>query len=301
MGDIVAAGTGDWSTPATWVGGVAPGVGDTGVIPNLSGYVVTVDIDITCDALRNDDSGAVGYFLIDDDRTINTNIVASVSGLTPVLLINDLLAAGIDVTINGNILGSGSVGVKVTLVDNLTVIGDITANDFDALKITALPGILTVTGNITGGAAASIIGINITDIGSIIITGDLTGGSDLEAYGLYVNNSATGGMTITGDVAGGSGDASYGYNNPASNLQTVDGDVYSGTGATAIAIICSSVFPLIIDGRIIIGTCGQFPIQGMFQLVTSPANTITVYDDTPIPVVYSSSAGGASHGVILRG
>lgn len=42
---INSAGTGDWHTPATWVGGVVPGTGDTANV--LTGHTVTIAAELT--------------------------------------------------------------------------------------------------------------------------------------------------------------------------------------------------------------------------------------------------------------
>ncbi|HOK97741.1 MAG TPA: hypothetical protein PLD12_01235 [Bacteroidales bacterium] len=46
---ITSAGSGNWSNPATWVGGVVPGLADDVVIAN--GHTVTVDGNFACDSI----------------------------------------------------------------------------------------------------------------------------------------------------------------------------------------------------------------------------------------------------------
>jgi len=55
MADITTAQAGNWSSPATWTGGVVPGIGDTAAI----GHAVTVDADTTIGT-----SGSVGTVAI---------------------------------------------------------------------------------------------------------------------------------------------------------------------------------------------------------------------------------------------
>lgn len=87
MTDISSAGTGDWHTPATWVGGVVPGTGDRAVI--VSGHTVTISNPVLAikniavygalvlnnDIIMDDAGGASIYF--DTFGTLTTNASTS--------------------------------------------------------------------------------------------------------------------------------------------------------------------------------------------------------------------------------
>ena len=301
MADIFSNATGDWSAAGTWVGGVPPGVGDVGVITDLSGHVVTIDADITCDGLRNDDSGGVGYFLIDTARTINTEILTSVTGAVQTVYIN---AAGLDVVINGAVSngGAASVGISINDADDITITGNLTGEATGAAAAVEIGG--SISGKITINGNIANPGCNINSADEVEINGDIDPQAAVGSSGMYIG-PMTSQIRITGDIYGGAGDGSAGIvsDNDCPDI-LVTGNVYSGAGSQSPGISQSWPTNLgiwVINGSLVQGAGFASPVTANFQLVRAAANTITVYDDTPVPVVYSSAAGGAAHGVILRG
>jgi len=81
MANILAAQTGNWSSTATWTGGVLPGVNDIAV---ANGKTITIDQDISVTALcQNTTGGAVqgGWFVVSSIPTTRTlSVSAGIGG-----------------------------------------------------------------------------------------------------------------------------------------------------------------------------------------------------------------------------
>ena len=112
MANILAAQNGLWSASTTWTGGVAPGAGDVAV---ANGFIVTIDQEITCQALRADGFGGAadgGYFVATSGITIHADVYASNtdSGLTLTTLdVGNTANVIVDGTCYGNDAGPGSL------------------------------------------------------------------------------------------------------------------------------------------------------------------------------------------------
>lgn len=116
MAIILAAKTGNWSDPATWIGGVVPGPGDVAL---CNGSNVTFDVNTTIAELRRDTTGgavAAGYFRFDVLTANNLVITADVyaSNAAPVgqtvAVVSNTIGTIIG-TIYGNDYGPGSTGI----------------------------------------------------------------------------------------------------------------------------------------------------------------------------------------------
>jgi len=75
---ITSAGTGPWSTGGTWVGGVAPGIGDTAIIAN--GHTVTLTASTTVGTSPADQTTMVVTTNASGKLIINTDVVLTIRG-----------------------------------------------------------------------------------------------------------------------------------------------------------------------------------------------------------------------------
>jgi hypothetical protein len=111
MAIILAAKTGLWSDPATWIGGIVPGPGDV-VLPNS--FTVTFDVNATVAELRRDTTGgatASGVFRFSiangspNNLIITADVYASNAGDAGIGTV--FCAVNTTGTINGTVYGNG--------------------------------------------------------------------------------------------------------------------------------------------------------------------------------------------------
>ena len=258
MAIIVAVRSGNWSDTShvtgPWPGKstptTKPGVGDT---VQTGGHIITIDEDVTVALLE---AVSTGYFEVTSApslpvvRTITANVLS-----------------------NG--LGEGALKIsnpsgKVVLIGDINVAAN--RNTY-AIYNTGVMG--NITGNVTGGSELSAVAIvNNGTIGDVI--GNVTGGSGESAFA--INSIGTMGNVI-GNVTGGLGLSAIAISN-AGAMGDVIGDVIGGSVSGAIAISSTNGTMGNIDGSLICGANGLFPISGSFKLVSDPANAITVISST---------------------
>jgi hypothetical protein len=209
MALITSAATGNFSAGATWTGGVVPTVGDEARAS--TGHTVTIDVDTTCDEVSN---AGTGIFTLASGVTLTANVTHKSATVNRNLLQFTAASPAVG-TIVGNILGA--------TVSSSSVFGAV---------INTSTGALTITGNVTGGAAAVAIGANNNSSGSITVTGNVTGSSAASSYGIV--NFGTGSITITGNVTGGSGSSAVGAWCNVAGVVTINGIATGGTGAFGV-------------------------------------------------------------------
>jgi hypothetical protein len=202
MATILAANTGLWTDPATWTGGVVPGLGDVAV---ANGKIVTINASVTCTEVRNDTTGSAtagGYFALPDGITLTADVYAG--GVAPSTAFSCVYYAGTaSAAAIGNAYGgsaSNSIGIRSGGTGILTVAGNALggshANGRGVASATGVNGTLILNGNATGGTAGA--GAIHFGTGTLIINGNATGGT---AGGGAVNNS-TGTIIINGTAIG---------------------------------------------------------------------------------------------------
>jgi fibronectin-binding autotransporter adhesin len=272
---ITSAQSGDFSDPATWVGGVVPGVGDVAVA--ATGHVIVIDVDVTVDQVTT----TGGTFTFADGVTLTaTNATAGVlGGATGIGAVTMSLDAPDSATIIGNVRGGGiasSWGVEFTGTGSLTINGQVTGGTFAGADATGASAVqLTGAGTLTvdngsgtavqGGTGTFARGIRCTAAATITVTGNITAGSGSSAFGLQNSGSAT--ITVTGNIT-----ASFntnGFFNSAASTITVTGDIAAtgnGSGLTN-----SGASTITINGNI---SGGNSP-----GLSNTGASTITVTGD----------------------
>ena len=258
MATIVAVRSGNWSDTShvtgPWPGGstptTKPGVGDT---VQSGAFIVTIDEDVTVALLE---AVSTGYFEVTSApslpvvRTITANVLSNGLGEGALKISNP--SGKVD------IIGdqTGGVGESAYAIANNGTIGDI-------------------TGDQTGGAGVNAWAIanNGGTIGGI--TGSQTGGAGVYAYAIANNGGTIG--DIIGDQTGGAGVNAWAiYNNNGGTIGDITGDQTGGVGESAWAIYNDNGTIGGIDGSLICGPSGLFPIYGPFKLVANPANAIVV-------------------------
>jgi hypothetical protein len=128
MSNILAAVTGNYTNPNTWIGGVVPGAGDVAV---ANGKVITINESVTCAEVRNDATGgatAGGYFSLSAGVTLAATVYAGgtavglgcvqASTTGPSWIIGDVYA------------GTGCIGARNGGAQIFTIIGTVYGNGY---------------------------------------------------------------------------------------------------------------------------------------------------------------------------
>ena len=255
MATIVAVRDGAWSDTShvtgPWPGNSTPTVKPTADdIVQTDEWIITIDEDIEVALLE---ATSTGFFVVPTApelparRTVTAETANSGAAHGALRISNQ--------TGKVDIIGdqTGGVGDSAwAIYNNGGTIGDI-------------------TGDQTGGAGVNAYAIyNGGTIGDI--TGSQTGGVGDSAWAIY-NNSGTIG-DITGDQTGGVGDSARAIYN-IGTIGDITGSQTGGAGEYAYAIYNGGTIGDI-DGSLICGPSGVFPIYGPFKLVANSSNSIVV-------------------------
>ena len=112
MAIILAAANGNFTAPATWIGGVVPSSGDVAVANTRT---VTLDQSVTVQELRNDTTGSAtagGFFQPSAGITLTGNVYAGdLAVASNCFRLSGAASATIDGTVFGNGYGPGSTGI----------------------------------------------------------------------------------------------------------------------------------------------------------------------------------------------
>jgi len=248
---VYAVASGNSNAGATW---------STGSVPTSTQDVFANGFTVTVNASTEWKSA---------NTTAGTTAVAG-GGFT--------LSNGVTLTLNGGsgnatagsttcITYSGTSGNSATLIGN-PVGSATTGSRYGATNTSS--GTLNITGNPTGGAAASAFGVLNNSTGTVNVTGNPAAGAGSAASGtrnastgnLNITGSMTapsssgmaaywaaGGGTVTGNITGGSGSSSSGLQNAGSGTVNVIGNVTGGSAASAVGALNSASGTITVSGN----------------------------------------------------
>ena len=262
MATITSAATGNFSAPATWVGGVVPGPLDKARAN--TGHNITIDVNTTVIDIQ---SVTTGRFIMREGVTLIANVIAPTSVNTTLLVpvstsctiignMNALTSAGSVIcektgtgvlNIFGIISGGSSTNMRGLLIFNtgtVNVTGDVIAptlagvNNANAITINA-SSTLNILGNVycsatPSGSSLSAAIISTVGVISVNITGTVRGGSQ----SAVVLSGADAVLNITGDVLAPIGTANNGSvtSSGINSTTTITGNIYAGLYGTSVNI-----------------------------------------------------------------
>lgn len=298
MAIIRAAAGGNFSNPATWIGGIVPTSADDAVSNNFN---IFVDINITVLSLSNSTTGGAnaggGFNFTTGGLTANIGtLTAAIGGL---LILNHSTGTNtINVTnsfsptVNAiQFIGGGTVNFNIPLIfpsssivngaflkngaGTLNFVGNITAagaGNNGVIHITA--GTANITGNVQGGASTQgSTGLNITG-GTTTVTGSVTGGSSTgAAHGISITS---GNLTVIGNVTAGGGTLAQGIAATTTGAITVTGTISAnaqvGLSSTQLAATVQVSGPLVNVNGITAISAVKFFITGTSTFWTNQSS-----------------------------
>ena len=271
MANRYAVASGNWSSLATWDGGVSlPGDGDT-VRPN--GFAVEIDQTITVYELRHDagsPAAANGYFNLGTTGvTINARInpagttyLLTWSSNTTITVNGDTFYGGnggyaLSSTGSGNLVWNGNIqgGVNSKMISHAGI-GAIIINGslsygYNHYVIFQSAGEITINGSnpqTTGGAAAAGGALVSVSGGSLVWNGDPSGWKDAGAGG-YALNISGGTALINGSPFG---SMNYSGIYCIGGVVSIAGDITAGSTPAVTGTSAGTVYH--ISGNIVTGS-----------------------------------------------
>jgi gas vesicle protein len=269
MADINSAQSGNFTSGTTWVGGVVPGVGDRAVV--LAGHVVTINSEVTCDEVFNNNT--TGYFDLRGGGILNANVtgtcITSSFGTVTILdnsgeaVINGNITHALNIqrhtlvyngatklVVNGNVVGAGSTSGGSTNFDiigpstgEVTVNGDVTTTSggntsSSVIRVSSLAKI-TINGTVSATGTYAAMTNNSNGIINCTINGDVIGNNVLRAISSFSSNAY---FVVMGDLIPTSAPA-------ATAAVILGGDMYTASngalGGTRVVLLNASSTTLV--------------------------------------------------------
>jgi hypothetical protein len=273
MADIKAIASGNWSSPATWTGGVIPGPNDTAISNNK---IITINQDISVQRLANSTyatSTAGGYFQV---TTVGAGVTRNIS-FTTASLGGSFIGAANLLTVSAT---SGTVNILFpNNPTNSTIQG---GNSSQPCVLINGPGITVNIDalNITSGANAASPGVSVTAVCNVTVK-DITNSSNANAMNVSAAATITTGSiknTQTGSFSGG-----YGLNVSAPANITVNGDVTASYNTTGFSG----------------GGAGIYLTSGAFGVVLTCNGAVTASEVSP--AIYAASTSNTFGTFVIKG
>jgi hypothetical protein len=284
MANIYAVKTGNWSDTTVWNTGALPTSADD-VYSNT--FTVTVDTSPNVKSLRNGTTTGVsegGTFVLTNGITITSTdgFITGSTGVTGQPLILFSLASPAVASLIGRVVVninaiSSLPCISHTGTGRLNVTGNLESTNTggsqsnSALYMTGV-GSTYITGNVTSisGNVSSVIRV---DYGGILsITGDVTGGFDSNRHGIDIRSSGLI-LNIVGAIIG-RGGAGINANQATLTSATITGAIGSLTGTIGISGNQSDSCVWTFSGPFIHGSGGRVPYNGIiywkFPAIVAP-------------------------------
>ena len=250
MANILAAANGNWSSTATWIGGVVPTAADNAYANNRT---ITIDVNATVTKLSTQaENGATagGSFTFACAVTpITVTATTIAAGTTTCLTITSSGLSGRSAIVyatdvypsSTNTGGANGIQASPAVGETFYFYGGnlrgLTGFNTSAIQVNG-NGTFVVNANCYASATTQSHGITITSSLSptIQVTGNIYGGTS-SGSGIYLSGNTTPTFTITGNVYGGTNASGVGLYLANNNSVTLVGNAYGGTtGTTAHAI-----------------------------------------------------------------
>jgi hypothetical protein len=292
MANILAAANGNWSSTATWTGGVLPGSSD---FVYANGRSVTIDQNVTVARLSTrGENGAVvgGGFTCTTTagvvRTITSTIIEA--GTTTCLTFNHAaLNTAAYINFSGGTYGTNANnnlthGIVLTqsVINTVYTAGTcygITGFNSAGMGVAGVTGSVHYhTGNLYGAAISTqsvgiIFQAGVTPAHTVYITGDLYGGVGGNGAALYTPISGTSTIYITGNIYGGNSVNAPGLLVQNSFTYVITGNAYGSDiyNGPAISVTYAGGSPIVTLIGTAIGGKGTTDSNGFFtqQAVTA--------------------------------
>lgn len=305
MATIVAVRNGNWSDTShvtgPWPGGSTPTTKPTaGDTVQTDSYTVTIDENIDVALLE---ATATGHFEVRAAGiAITANIIHSGTYATYGGL-NVAHSSG-TVTLTGTVTQNSATANAHAVVNNdsgaLHIVGSVIGGIGNAQGVRNLAdGVVTISGNATGGSAAGATAVTNNGAGSVSIAGNVLGGSTSNCIG--VHNASTGEVTVAGNATGGDNSSAYGALNNSTGTLTINGIVSGGSALFAAGLRGSASGGLTRYRRAVIGDTPGTPTLGYVKLIPDAASRITVIrSDTGADLNLVAQPAGTIGGHVTR-
>jgi len=269
MAAIKAAQNGNWSSTATWTGGVLPSNGDT-VYAN--GFTVTIDQNVTIGGANNSSVTAGSFvagqrYIITSLGSTSWTTIGAASNTLGLIFTATGVGSGTGVastqatltTVASTGTFTASAGGGFTLLASYSVTADSFAGTTTAVTFSAnSPSTATWVGNIYAGNAATTSALLVSGTGTLNITGNISGVVSLTGSGSNagLTISSTGTVNITGSLFGGLTGGSNAISVTGAGTLTVSGGNLfgsSGVGTGGNAILINAAAVITVTGSLTAG------------------------------------------------
>jgi len=331
MATITSTSSGNFSSGATWVGGVVPGAADVAVAAN--GHTVAIDTDITVISFQQ---AGTGKFTLGNGRNVTGNVIANAGTITSGGTLEVTCGSSESATLNGNATGTSSTssniaGIVISGVGTFTLNGSVTSPNSGSLGAIELSHAViytnvTCTLNINGSVSAGPnykqgVWARTSSNATINVVGNITGGPGTDANAIWhqgefgVVNATS--ETITSSGING-GTRCYGIRSDGANgLVTVAavtiqggtssaGSAISARGADGVINVTATTVTAGTGGSASaishFGTSGTTQVTATTIQATSGTNCHGIESAGALASVVTtgtvSAVGASSHGII---